>query len=138
MEFSINRKKWILFPSFMFGVLGIFSLVITDLVFLPSAQPHSSKLYFSVEPTLLFSASVMPFGFAYFAANKWLHKNSSFFRGWFSVAGFAWLALILNPIIWLLVLATFTLFGFVVLFIFLTGGLILQLIWKISGGSACA
>jgi len=138
MEFSINHKKWILASSFMFGVLGIFSLVITDLIILPSASLQAPKFYFSKEPIFLLSVSVMPFCFAYFAANRWLRKKSTFFRGWFSVAVFSWLSLVLNPVIWLLVLATFVLFGFVVLLMFLTGGFVLQLIWKISADSKYA
>lgn len=138
MEFSINHKKWILAPSFMFGVLGISSLVITDLIILPSASLQTPKFYFSKEPTLLFSVFVMPFCFAYFAANRWLSKKSTFFRGWFSIAVFSWLSLVLNPFIWVLVLATFVLFGFVVLLMFLTGGFALQLIWKISEASKYA
>jgi hypothetical protein len=62
-----------------------------------------------------------------------LRNGSKFFRGWLSVAVFAWVSLVINPIIWFLVVTTFTLYGWVVLSCLLGAGLLFQVAWRMSG-----
>ena len=115
----------------LFGVLGLLSLVAMDLV-LPKAPGVSPNLYFSRDPILLASTSLPPALFACFASLRWLRSDSKLFRGWLSVAAFAWTSLVINPVIWFLVLSTFLLYGFVALFFLLSGGVILQAAWQLS------
>jgi hypothetical protein len=95
-------------------------------------------LHFSREPMLVVSTSVPPALFAWYASLRWLRNGSKFFRGWLSVAVFAWVSLVINPIIWFLVVATFTLYGWVVLSCFLAAGLLFQVAWRMSGRAAHA
>jgi hypothetical protein len=128
-------RGWVLSTSIGFGIAGLLALLITDLIFLPRAPSSSLRLRFSTEPMLLVSTSVPPALFAWYASLRWLRNGSKFFRGWLSVAVFAWVSLVINPIIWLLVVATFTLYGWVVLTCFLAAGLLFQVAWRMSGRS---
>jgi hypothetical protein len=123
--------KWVFFSSTAFGVLGVVSVLVTDFIFIPGAPGQSAGVYLSREPIILASTSLPPALFACYASLKWLRNGSKFFRGWLSVAVFAWLSLLINPIIWVLVVATFTLYGFVVLSLFLAGGVLLEIAWRI-------
>ena len=128
--------RWIVFSSIYFGVLGYLSLLITDLILLPSnTHEQSMNLYFAKEPMLIASTSLPPALFAYIAAKKWLREGSKFFRGWLSVACFSWLSLVINPIIWFLVIITFVSYGFIVLGVLFIGGFVLQVFWQIFGSS---
>jgi hypothetical protein len=122
--------NWIWFSSILFGALGFISLLITDMVLLPHAPGSSTGLYFSKSPVLVASTAIMPALFAFIASHRWLRKGSRLFGGWLSVAVFSWVSLVLNPAIWLLVLSSFMLYGFLVLGLLLVGGVILQLSWS--------
>ena len=131
MQRAPNVLKWVLSSSVLFGVLGLLSLVAVDFM-LPRAPGVSPYLYFSREPILLASASLPPALFACFASLRWLRNDSKLFRGWLSVATFAWTSLVINPVIWVLVLSTFLLYGVIVLLFLLAGGLVLQVAWQLS------
>jgi hypothetical protein len=138
MQSARGYRGWILYTSIGFGIVGLLSLLITDLIFLPRAPSSSLSLHFSREPMLVVSTSVPPALFAWYASLRWLRNGSKFFRGWLSVAVFAWVSLVINPIIWFLVVATFTLYGWVLLSCFLAAGLLFQVAWRMSGRAAHA
>lgn len=132
MHSTRNVAKWILFSSILFGVLGLLSLLATDLMLLPRAPGVGPRLWFSREPILLASTSFPPALFAYFASLRWLRNGSKLFRGWLSIAAFSWVSLVINPFIWFLVLATCFSYGLIVLSFLLAGGVFLQIAWRIS------
>jgi hypothetical protein len=138
MQSARGYRGWILYTSIGFGIVGLLSLLITDLIFLPRAPSSSLSLHFSREPMLVVSTSVPPALFAWYASLRWLRNGSKFFRGWLSVAVFAWVSLVINPIIWFLVVATFTLYGWVLLSCFLAAGLLFRVAWRMSGRAAHA
>ncbi len=127
-----HEDKWVVFSSIYFGVLGYLSLLVTDLILLPSnTHEQSMNLFFAKEPLLIASTSLPPALFAYIAAKKWLHDDSKFFRGWLSVACFSWLSLVINPLIWFLVMVTYMGYGAIVLGVLFIGGFVLQVFWQV-------
>jgi hypothetical protein len=126
-----DAYRWVVSSSVLFGVLGLLSLVAVDFM-LPRAPGANFQLYFSKEPILLASTSIPPALFACFASLRWLRNDSRLFRGWLSVATFAWTSLVINPVIWLLVLSTFLFYGVIVLLFLLAGGVVLQIAWQLS------
>lgn len=139
-NFSIMLKKrysyWLYYSSILFGLTGVASLILTDLIIVPHApgieRSFIDMLWLSKEPIFLLSSFFPPIFFAYIAAHRWLIKNSKFFSGWLSVAIASWLSLVLNPIIWLLVAASFVVYGFIVLALFLSCGIFLSVLWRIQ------
>lgn len=85
---------------------------------------------------VIVSCSLPPGLASWGATHAWLKRGNRFFAGWLSVAIAAWLTLALNPIIWLLVLSTFLLFGMVVFSVFLATGCVLAAIWTLLGHTA--
>ncbi|MFC6805558.1 hypothetical protein ACFQE2_07495 [Methylophaga thalassica] len=124
------QKRILIITSLMFGLAGVVSLLLTDAAFVPRAPNSPIGWYFSSEPILLISVAVPPAVFAYFASYRWHIKGSRFFNGWLNVALFSWLSLVINPVIWVLVLASFFFFGFVVLHVFLLVGLLIKFLLR--------
>ncbi|HWS40811.1 MAG TPA: hypothetical protein VN247_05935 [Arenimonas sp.] len=134
----MNHKNpdqiWLYVVPIFFFFAGISSLVITDLIVVPKIKYEGilQSLWFSKEPIYLFSASIPPALFSFLATYLWLIKKVSFFRGWLSVAAFAWVSLVVNPIIWFLVISSFFMFGFVALSVMFLAGIILQITWSLG------
>lgn len=125
----VRPGLWLGLSPLVFGVAGLLGLVLTDLAGPPRASTHSGySLHLSLVPLLLLSTTLPPALFAFLATYWWLVKGVKFFSGWLSVAIFAWISLVLNPVIWLLVLTTYMLYGFVALATLLAAGAVLVII----------
>jgi len=129
-----NVRIWIFLSPVVFCFAGLASAVVTDLVFhsSPLSTGFLHSLSLSKEPLFLLSSSIPPALFAFFATYMWLVKGVQFFRGWLSVAAAAWFSLVINPIVWFLVMATFALYGFVALGVFFFAGVVLHIAWKLN------
>jgi hypothetical protein len=127
---DVVSRKYAIISAFVFAIPGVISLLLTDLIFVPRAPSKSITLFFSLEWINILAVTIPPAIFAYVATYQWLANEKKFFRGWMNVAIFAWFSLLINPVVWLLVIATFFLYGFIVFHIFLFTGLIMSFIWK--------
>lgn len=134
MRVASGNRKWVIFASLMFAAAGGLCLLITDLIFVPLAPGTETtvadRLWFSTWPPFALSSIVPPMIAAGFSAYWWLFKGSKFFGGWLNVAVAAWFALAINPVIWLLVTMSYTLFGAVTLGVFAFTGLIMSGLWR--------
>lgn len=134
MRVASADTKWVVFSSFIFAAAGGLCLLITDLIFVPLAPAAGTtvidRLWFSTWPPFALSSIVPPMIAAGSSAYWWFFKGSKFFGGWLNVAVAAWLALAINPVIWVLVTMSYTLFGAVTLAVFAFTGLVMSGIWR--------
>jgi hypothetical protein len=124
---QVRPSLWLGVSPIVFGVAGLLGLVLTDLVG-PWATHSGDRLQLSRLPLLLVSTTLPPALFAFLATYWWLVKGVKFFSGWLSVAMFAWISLVLNPVIGLLVFTTYMLHGVVVFATLLAAGAVLMII----------
>lgn len=125
---------WGVGSALCFSLAGVLALVATDLS-LPSVERMDflQRLRFAREPGFLLSVSVPPALAAVFAYNRWIFHGSKFFRGWASVAAAAWLSLVFNPGLFFLVMATFTVFGWIAFALIFATGAMVGLAWRFAG-----
>jgi hypothetical protein len=131
---KIPNHKWLFISPLFFFFAGISSLVITDLVVVPKIKYVGilQSLWFTKMPIFFLSVSVPPALFSFLATYLWLIKKVSFFKGWLSVAAFAWISLAINPIIWFLIVSSFFMFGIVAIGVMFLAGIVLQIIWNLK------
>lgn len=136
MQSAERNKTWMVVGSIVFAAAGGLSLLLTDLILVP-ASPGAERnptdyFWFSKSPAFVLSCIFPPMIFAGFAIHRWLFRGSRFFAGWLSVAIAAWLALVINPVIWLLVFASYVLFGFVAIGVFILAGAVMSIVWRMQ------
>lgn len=136
MQTADHNKIWIFFGVIIFAAAGALSIILTDLILTPIAsgveKTFTDRLWFSKSPLFLLSCIFSPMAFAGYATYRWLFKSSKFFGSWINVAIAAWLSLALNPVIWLLVSATYFLFGVIAMCIFFFTGLAMSILWRLK------
>jgi hypothetical protein len=127
-------KIWLVFGGTVFSMAGALSLLLTDILFLPSApsvdRPFFDRLWFSTSPHIFISCTVFPMLFAGLAIYRWLFAGSKLFGGWVKVAIASWFSLVINPVIWFLVISSHFLFGLVAIMLFLMVGFAISVVWR--------
>jgi len=120
-------KKYLLLSPIIFGIAGAISLFITDIIVVPGIPGSPSRFYFFKEPMYFISATIIPALFAYISSYRWLIKKRKKNYSWLYVSLFSWFSLVINPIVWMLVLSSFLIFGITAFLIFGLTGIILKI-----------
>ena len=120
-------KKYLVLSPIIFGIAGAISLFITDMIVVPRIPDSPFKFHFFKEPMYLISATIIPALFAYISSYRWLIKKHKKNYSWLYVSLFSWFSLVINPIIWMLVLGSFLIFGIMAFLIFGLTGIILKI-----------